>query len=268
MPAARKGAEQVQRAHEVYRGALERLTASGVPFLVGGAYAFGHYTGIQRFTKDFDVFVKVDDLGRALAALAEAGFRTSRPFPHWLAKAHHGDDLVDVIYSSGNGVARVDDEWFSNGVDAAVLGLPARLVGPAEIIWSKSFIMERERYDGADIAHLLRSSSTLIDWVRLVERFGSYWRVLFSHLVLFGFIYPGERSSIPIWVVEQLTERLSAEIRTAPATERVCRGTILSREQYLPDVERWRYQDARVFPLGHMSEADTAIWTAAIGRDD
>ena len=26
-------------------------------------------------------------------------------FPHWLAKAYGGDGLVDIIYSSGNGVA-------------------------------------------------------------------------------------------------------------------------------------------------------------------
>ena len=29
-----------------------------MPFLVGGAYAFARYTGIERHTKDFDVFVR------------------------------------------------------------------------------------------------------------------------------------------------------------------------------------------------------------------
>ena len=33
-----------------YCHALETLTRSGLPFLVGGAYAFGHYTGIERHT--------------------------------------------------------------------------------------------------------------------------------------------------------------------------------------------------------------------------
>ncbi len=268
MPAPRETAEQLHEAHRVYRGALERMTGADVPFLVGGAYAFARYTGIERFTKDFDVFVKSDDLDKALSILEDAGFQTSRPFPHWLAKAHRGEDFIDLIYSSGNGVARVDDGWFEHATGAEVLGHPVKLVAPEEIIWSKSFIMERERYDGADVAHLIRSSAATIDWVRLVERFGSYWRVLFSHLVLFGFIYPGERSAVPAWVIEQFGERLSAELRTSPASERVCQGTILSREQYLTDVERWGYQDARVFPLGHMSADDTATWTAAIGRDD
>jgi hypothetical protein len=268
MPAPRASEEQLREAHEVYRVALDRMIESRVPFLVGGAYAFARYTGIERFTKDFDVFLRARDLERVHGALASVGFAVSRPFPHWLAKAHRGDDFVDLIYSSGNGVARVDDDWFTHGVDAEVLGVPVKLVGPEEIIWSKSFIMERERYDGADVAHLLRAAAADIDWARLVERFGPYWRILFSHLVLFGFVYPGERNAIPIWVTEQLSERLADEVRTSPATEHVCQGTILSRQQYLTDIERWGYQDARVFPRGHMSEADTATWTAAIGQDE
>ena len=42
--------------------------------------------------------------------------------------------------------------------------------------------MERERYDGADVAHLFRHCSGLLNWERLVRRFGPHWRVLLSHL--------------------------------------------------------------------------------------
>src|SRR5437762_2369474 len=38
-----------------YRQAVRLLNEGGVPFLVGGAYALAHYTGIVRHTKDFDV---------------------------------------------------------------------------------------------------------------------------------------------------------------------------------------------------------------------
>jgi hypothetical protein len=268
MPAPRESDEQLRRAHQVYRFGLSRMVDSGVPFLVGGAYSLAHYTGIERFTKDFDVFLKEADLGRLLSVLDDAGFVVSRPFPHWLAKAHRGEDFIDLIYSSGNAIARVDDGWFEHAVDAEILGSRVKLIAPEEMIWSKSFVMERERYDGADVAHLLRSAATVLDWARLIERFGSHWRVLFSHLVLFGFVYPGERGVVPVWVTEELAERLSAEVRTSPTSERVCQGTMLSRQQYLTDIDRWGYRDARIFPLGHMSEADTATWTAAIGRDE
>ncbi len=267
MPAPHTTAEDMAAAHTVYRRALERLVSSRVPFLVGGAYALARYTGIERFTKDLDVFVRREDLDDLLAVLEEAGFRTERTFRHWLAKAYGGDDFLDLIYSSGNGVAPVDRGWFENAVDGDVLGVAAKLVAPEEMIWSKSFIMERERYDGADVTHLLRAMSDALDWERLITRFDGYWRVLYSHLVLFGFVYPAERGRIPVWVMERLGARLAAELRAPAPADPVCQGTILSRGQYLADVERWGYQDARVIPRGHMTVEETAAWTAAIDDD-
>ena len=267
MPDVRATAAEVAAAQKVYREGLDALCDLGLPFLVGGAYAFARYTGIERFTKDFDVFLEFANVEPALGALGAAGFSIDRPFPHWLAKAHRGDDFIDLIYSSGNGVASVDDGWFEHSVEGEVLGRRVRLVPAEEMLWSKAFIMERERYDGADVAHLLRALAPTLDWKRLLDRFGAYWRVLLSHAVLFGFVYPGERDRIPAWVMETLIARLEQDLRTPPADERICQGTILSRQQYLPDVERWGYHDARVFPRGHMSADDTATWTAAIGDD-
>jgi hypothetical protein len=268
MPEVRATAEQLRVAHDVYRRALDVMADVRLPFLVGGAYAFAEYTGIRRFTKDFDVFVRPEDVEPTLAALEGSGFRIARPFPHWLAKAYLGDDFLDLIYSSGNGVARVDASWFEHAAEAVIFERPVKLVPAEEILWSKSFIMERERFDGADVLHILRARAEALDWKRLLERFAGYWRVLLSHLVLYGFVYPGERSRIPGWVLHELGGRLEAELRTPPPADRVCQGTILSRQQYLPDIERWGYHDARVFPRGHMSPEDTAVWTAAIAEDE
>lgn len=94
---------------ELYRTTLEMLNRSGVPYLVGGTYAFQYYAGISRTTKDFDIFVRPRDVQRVLEVLQRAGFKTEIAFSHWLGKAHHGEKFIDVIYSSGNGVAEVDD---------------------------------------------------------------------------------------------------------------------------------------------------------------
>jgi hypothetical protein len=61
-------------------------------------------------------------------------------------------------------------------------------------------------------------------------------------------------------------DELSARAQADGADdERVCRGTMLSREQYLPDLMRgWR--DARLPPTGSMSVEAIALWTDAIGR--
>src|SRR5215203_812183 len=177
-----------------YREAMDAFDEAGVPFLVGGAYAFAPYTGIVRHTKDFDVFVRPADFDRALAAFAARGWQTERTFAHWLGKGRLGEDFVDVIFSSGNGVARVDEEWFDNAVAGEVLGRPVKLVPAEEMIWSKSFIMERERFDGGDVSHVFRSRASELDWDRLLRRFdvNGGWRVLLAHLTLFGYIYPGD----------------------------------------------------------------------------
>ncbi|HEU4623406.1 MAG TPA: hypothetical protein VFS52_01515 [Steroidobacteraceae bacterium] len=246
-----------------YRSIMARLNDAGVPFLVGGAYALAYYTGIMRNTKDFDVFVRRQDMERALAALESGDCRTEFTYPHWLGKAICGDDLVDIIFSSGNAIANVDDEWFAHAPTTDVLGMPAKLSPAEEMIWSKAFIQERERFDGGDVLHLMLRCGPTLDWPRLLRRFGEHWRVLLSHLVIFGFVYPCEQS-VPQWVLDQLLARLQKEIADPPRGGRICRGPLLSRAQYLVDIEEWGYADARVGPHGAMTETEVAHWTAAI----
>lgn len=243
---------------------MRTLRDEAIPFLVGGAYAFGRYTAIERATKDFDVFLRAADVPRALGALSAAGSRTDLTFPHWLAKACLGPDFVDIIFSSGNGRAAVDDAWFVHAADAEILGEPVQIAPPEEMIWSKSFVMERERFDGADIMHLLRSCARTLDWPRLVARFGDDWRVLLSHLVLFGFVYPGERTAVPPSVIDGLLARLGPELSADADGAARCGGTVLSRSQYLTDVRHWGYVDGRLRPFGAMTAGQIDRWTAAI----
>ena len=252
---------------DFYRSALRALIDVDVPFLVGGAYSFERYTGIARHTKDFDIFVRKRDCSRVLETLSSIGCVTDVTFDHWLAKAFRGDEFVDVIWSSGNGIARVDDLWFEHAVDEVVLDVPVKLCPAEESIWSKSFIMERERFDGADVAHLIHAVAERLDWHRLLERFDAYWRVLLAHLTLFGFIYPGEGHRVPAWLMKELMRRLELELESPAdrSRQRACCGTILSRAQYLTDLTRG-YADARLVD-GRMSAREIAHWTAAIDDD-
>jgi hypothetical protein len=237
------------RLHQFYRTALGALQEARMPFLVGGAYALAQLTGVVRHTKDLDIFIRPGDCERVLETLSVAGYQTELTDPRWLAKAFEGEDFIDVIFSSGNAIAEVDDAWFEHAIEARMLGLPVQLCPPEEMIWSKAFVMERERYDGADIAHLLRSHGGRLDWQRLLDRFGSHWRVLLSHLILFGFIYPHERDGIPPAVTDGLMGRLRSESQASPTAGRLCQGTLLSKAQYVIDIDRWGYQDARLPPL-------------------
>lgn len=250
-----------------YRNTMTVLRENDVPFLVGGAYAFAVYTGIARHTKDFDLFLKESDVDAAIEALRGAGYKADKRFAHWLAKAYEGDDAVDLIYRSGNGICTVDDAWFERAVQSQVLDMEALMVPPEEIIWSKAFIMERERFDGADVIHILLKSADRIDWHRLVDLFQANWRILLTHLILFGFVFPNQRSLIPEEIMATLAGRLKEEVEEPAPTDPICQGTLLSRAQYLTDVGEGGYTDARLLPPSNLTAEELAGWTEAIKVD-
>jgi hypothetical protein len=48
----------------------------------------------------------------------------------------------------------------------------------------------------------------------------------------------------------------------------VCRGTLVSRAQYLLDIGQYGYHDARLVPRGNMTPEDCIYWTWAIENVD
>ena len=257
--------ESAQDTNAFYRRTLHVLSDAGVPFLVGGSHAFLEYTGIVRNTKDLDLFLRRSDMDRAMTALADAGYRTERTFQHWLGKAWQHDDFVDLVFNSGNGICPIDDAWFEHSVETQVLGMPVHIVPCEELLWQKSFIMERERFDGADIMHIIRARAATLDWARLTERFGARWPLLYTYLVFFTFVYPGEIGALPPALLDDFARR-HGELRGNPPADRVCQGTLVSRGQYLMDIGQYGYADARLAPRGGMSAEDAIYWTWAIDR--
>ena len=218
------------------RAALEALNADGIPYVIAGAYAMREYTGIYRDTKDLDVFSKREDAQPILASLSRVGFRVEMTDPLWIAKGFADDgEFIDVIFSSGNGVAEVDDHWFARARESHVLGVPARLAPPEEMIWSKAYVMERERYDGADVQHLIRACGETMDWRYLLARMRAHPEVLLAHVLLFRYSFPGERDKVPAWALDALIDACRRPVREDERA--LCRGTLLSNCQYAGDVQ-------------------------------
>src|SRR5437868_7387457 len=153
---------------DFYRTALQALVDAKVPFLVGGAFAHACFTGIRRNTKDLDLFIRRSDYERVAQLMGARGWQTDMTYPHWLAKVYCGEDFIDLIFNSGNGVTPVDDRWFDDNPRAVILGVPVRVSNMEDGLLSKAFIMERERFDGADVAHTIQANAEHIDWHRLV----------------------------------------------------------------------------------------------------
>ena len=232
-----------------YVSALKKLDEANVPYVVGGGYAMAYYTGIARNTKDLDLFVRPADRDRCLSTLAAAGYRTEFFYPFWIAKAidPRTEAFIDILYSSGNGLCTVDDNWFVDTPMVEVHGYPTRLVPAEEQIWSKAFVQDRDRFDGADVIHLIFGQAEALNWKRLLRRFEGHERVLLAHLILFGYAYPNDRARIPAWVEARLKDAIAHE----PETEqKICRGTFLAQKSYGIALTQWGYADGRLQPHG------------------
>ncbi len=236
-----------QRTIAFYLDAMDALEAASVGFLVGGAWAFEAHTGIGGRTKDLDLFLRPGDVEEALSVLEARGYRTELTSPIWIGKAFHDGEIVDLIFSSGNGLCTVDDAWFDHAIPATVLNRRVGLIPIEEMIWSKSFLMERDRFDGADVQHLILAADGALDGERLLGRFGVHWRVLLAHVVLFDYAFPSKRGLLPDGLRQTVLERVSMtdEAVEVDRARDVTYGTFLSRHQYTGDVEGGAFIDAR-----------------------
>ena len=230
---------------QVHGRALALLQDAGLSPMVGGAYAMRTHAGLWRDTKDLDLFLRKDRVSEALELLGRAGYRTELTDPMWIAKAFADPYFIDLIFSSGNGIATVDEHWERRASRATVLGREALIVPAEEMIWQKAYIQERERFDGADIHHLLRCRGAQLDWEHILERFRDHWPVLLGHLLTFRFAFPSEKGQVPAWVMNELLARVAREEQSPAGRDRICRGTLLSRQQYLAEVNDHGYRDAR-----------------------
>lgn len=235
--------EQRKEANAFYREALDLLRESGQDFMLGGAFAFFHYTGIFRDTKDLDVFCKQSQCMHILKFFAAHGYVTELTDIRWLAKVFKGDYFIDFIFDSANGLCTVDDSWYQHAVTVNHEGSATKLVAPEELIWCKLYVQNRERFDGADVNHLLLCCGKQLNWERLLYRMDQHWHLLLAQLLLFQFVYPADYTDIiPRWLFDELMKRAQEQYELPPAVEKVCRGPLIDQTQYAVDIVHWHYK--------------------------
>jgi hypothetical protein len=227
---------------ELFRDTLILLNERKVPYAVSGAFALHHHTGIWRNTKDLDLFLTSDDATRALVHLREAGFECEILDPVWLAKAHRDNYFVDLITGMSNGALSVDRCWIERAHPAIILGVHSRVLGAEELLASKLFVLARERFDGADIAHILYATPARLDWQRIFTLVGDHRELLFAALVLFHYIYPASAGNVPSGVWNTLLEDF-IESMAQRAPQPKFRGTLLDEKMFAIDVKEWGLPD-------------------------
>jgi hypothetical protein len=222
----------------VFREVLTLFEASQLPYAVAGAFALRQHTGVCRFTKDLDLFMTSRDASEGLRCLRHHGFECEVCDPVWLAKAHRNGFFVDLITGMSNGVFAVDHAWIEKSLPAVICGVNSRVLAPEELIVSKLFVTRRERFDGADIAHIIFGSRGKLQWGRILELTGDHWEILLWALMLFRYVYPAHTDYVPQSLWQDLLTRLAEEIRVPRPSARF-RGSLVDEAMFAIDIDEW-----------------------------
>lgn len=227
-----------EKQEKLFREVLTLLGQQSIPYVVSGAFALQQHTGICRLTKDLDVFLRAEEVPRALGYLQAQGFECDIPDPVWLAKAHRDGYFVDLITGMSNAVITVDASWIERAHPAIVFGVRTRVLAPEELIASKLFVTRRERFDGADIAHIIHGTRGQFDWNRVLELIGEHWEILLWSLLLFRYVYPAQTNYVPDWLWTDLLGRFTQAVRNPDPKARF-RGSLVDENMFSIDLKDW-----------------------------
>jgi hypothetical protein len=222
----------------LYQDVIRILKQHNVPHVISGAFALQEHTGVRRPAKDLDIFLTSESANIALELLDKHGFQCEVCDPIWLAKAHRDDFFVDFITGMSNAALIVTDSWITRGRPATVVGVNTRILAAEELLASKLFVVRRERFDGADIAHIIYATQGQLDWSRILELAGAHWEMLLWSLVLFRYIYPAQSNFVPLVVWTQLVNRLMLRILNPDRSARF-RGSLVDENMFAIDVNEW-----------------------------
>ncbi len=242
LPVTSSTGPELCAGQRLYKDVLQILEAHRVPHAVSGALALREHTGVGRPVKDLDIFLTSETAGTTLDLLRQHGFRCEICDPVWLAKAHRDDFFVDFITGMSNTVITVTNSWIDRAQPAEILGVPTRILAAEELLASKMFVVRRERFDGADIAHIIYGTGGQLDWGRILELAGAHWEMLLWALLLFRYVYPAQSHYVPLLVWTQLVNRLMYKLLNPEPAARF-RGSLVDENMFAIDVNEWGLDD-------------------------
>jgi hypothetical protein len=254
-------AELPEKQEALARDVLLALEQQRIPYAVAGAYALLQHTGICRTTKDLDLFLASENWFHALRFLEGQGFQCEECDPVWLAKVRRDDYFLDLITGMSNAAFSVDESWIRHAEPASVLGVPTRVLAPEELLVSKLFVTRRERFDGADIVHIIYGTAGNLDWGRILHLAGEHWEMLLWALVLFRYVYPAQTHYVPAVLWQDLLERFR-KLVLEPDGQGRFRGSLIDDNMFAIDVKDWglddvlqEYRSRRLSKIGVKADA-------------
>src|SRR5689334_1425461 len=192
----------------VYSRVIREIRLAGIRFAFGGAFATAVYTHQLRNTKDFDFYILPADRERMEQALTRAGlhdhFERLSYDRKWIYRASQDDVIVDAIWQMANYRAQVDEQWLARGPEIVIRGEALRAIPIEELIWSKLYVLQRERCDWTDVFKLIDAQTASIDWDHLLDRLADDAPLLAGALEVYSWLAPDRAGRIEQRVWERL----------------------------------------------------------------
>jgi hypothetical protein len=232
-----------QQEGQVYARWLDLMNQAGIAYVVGGAFAVFAYTGIQRITKDLDIFIKPEDLKIVLDTMVKQGFAVEITDPHWLAKIRHNHLFMDCLFGISNHRTPVNETFLKARQAVRFMGVKANLITPEELIVSKMYIAKSYRFDAGDILHVIHSLQGRIDWQRILTVLGGHGELLLWYLLLFNFVYPQHPDWLPQELMIQLFDKVRQRWSNSSSTPDF-RGMYIDPGTFAIDCDLWGYRNA------------------------
>jgi hypothetical protein len=189
----------------VYQRVIQEARAAGIRFAIGGAFATAVYTGELRNTKDFDFYILPEDREAMVGAISRAGLGDHYdrlPYDRsWIYRASQGESIVDAIWAMANQRTEVDHRWLTHGPQVTIRGERLRAIPIEELVWSKLYVLQRERSDWGDVLRLIDARAESVGWDHLLSRLAEDTPLLTGALAVLGWLAPDRARDIPdsVW---------------------------------------------------------------------
>jgi predicted nucleotidyltransferase len=147
---------------ETMRQAAAALQRAEVPFALGGGLACWARGGPET-EHDVDFVVTPEHADDALAALADAGFRTERPPEDWLYKAYDDNGtMIDVIFDPQGGP--IHEDVLERAEEREVHAVRMRVMTLEDVMVTKLLALREHEVDYDSVLEITRSLREQIDW--------------------------------------------------------------------------------------------------------
>jgi hypothetical protein len=224
----------------LYRGVMTAALDRRIPFAIGGGMAAMAYAGQLRDARDIDFYIQPENREAMIQVVLDAGlldYYDRAPYDrNWIFRGFRDDLIVDVMWAMANQRAQVDAQWLKGPV-VSVDGLTFRLLRPEETLWTKLYVLQRDRCDWPDAINMLHSIGAELDWDYLLGRTAEDTLLMAALVKVFGWICPDRYNELPPPVLERLS---LAEATRGKADCRDRARLLDSRPWFTPTLDKER----------------------------